>query len=224
MKKVITDSGPIISFALNSMLWVMERAKEKYGIQFYITKEVKRELVDTPLESKKFKLEALQVLSLIRNGTIELLNHQEIDNISSHLLNLANTSLYARGKNLSIVHMAEITAIAAYLHYNADAVMIDERTTRYLIERPEKLRYLLSHRLHTPVTIEQKNLSELRKKTKTVKFIRSAEFMAVSFEKGILNSLLPGLPAQKEILLDALLWGMKLNGCAISEKDLEILK
>ncbi len=224
MKTVILDSGPVISFALNGLLWVFERVKKDYDINFVITDKVKEELIDNPLGSKRFKLEALQVLRLIKKGVIEVISEQDIEDHARYLLELANSSYSAKQRCLQLVHPAEMTAISAALLHKADAVMIDERTTRYIIEKPGKLKNTLSHKLHTKVTINKKPLEELQKKTQGIKFIRSAEFATVAFEKGLLDDYLPEIPGSKEMLLDALLWGMKLGGCAISTKDLETLK
>jgi hypothetical protein len=225
MTKIILDSGPVISFALNRILWIFERTKEEFGMEFYITNEVKCELVDNPLASKRFKLEALQVLSLIKKGVIKVINDPSITQESLSLLEISNSSFFAYGDTaLKLVHLPEMTAIVAAIRYDADAIMIDERTTRYLIEKPNQLKNVMFHRLHTKITVDKKEVSELLKHTQGVKMIRSAEFAAVAFEKGLFDEYLPDMPNGKEVLLDALLWGLKISGCAISEKDLDILK
>ena len=61
MKSLIFDAGPIISLATNNLLWILEPLKNKFDGKFYLTDAVKRELVDRPLETKKFKFEAIQV-------------------------------------------------------------------------------------------------------------------------------------------------------------------
>ena len=60
MKALVFDSGPIINLALNNMLWILKPLKEKFKGDFYITESVKRECIDRPLTSKKFKYEALE--------------------------------------------------------------------------------------------------------------------------------------------------------------------
>ena len=116
-----------------------------------------------------------------------------------------------------------MSAVAAAIKYDADAVMIDERTTRYLLERPDKLKNKLAHKLHLGIEVNKQVLSELRQKTKSIKFIRSVEFVTVAFENHLLDDYLPDRADSKETLLDALLWGLKINGCAISTADLEKL-
>lgn len=224
MKKIILDSGPVITLALNNLLWLFEKVKNNYKVNFYITEAVKKEIIDTPLTTKRFKFEALQVMNLIDKGIVELIHDKEIEKKTEHLLELANYSYKARDHPLKLVHFPELSAISAALLHNADAVMIDERTTRYLIERPDKLKNLVAHKLHTKVDINKTSLSKLREETMGIKFIRSAEFVTVAFEKGLLNDFLPNITDSRKTLLDALLWGLKLNGCAISTKDLETLK
>jgi hypothetical protein len=224
LKTIIIDSGSIITLALNNLLSLLPKLKAAYPIRFCITEPVKAELVDHPLSTKKFKFEALQVLSLIRSGTLELVKDPSINVKTQQLLSVANTSFVANGFPMHIVHEAEISAISAALIFKADAVMIDERTTRYLFENPEKLRYVLSHKLHTKMEIDRKSLQDIKRLRANVKFIRSAELVAIAFEKGLLDEFLPASEDPKGTLLDALLWGLKLGGCAISTRDLEILE
>ncbi|MDO8480865.1 MAG: hypothetical protein Q7S65_03540 [Nanoarchaeota archaeon] len=223
MSQIILDSGPIISLSLNDLLWLFDKVKDYYGTTFSVTEAVKHEVLDHPLAGKRFKLEALQVMRLMKKGTFDVLKSPEIDALTNEMLPLANACYSAKGNKLQLVHYAEMSAIAAAILSKADAVMIDERTTRYLFEKPEKLRNVLQHKLHTPVELDKVVLAKLRRMAKNVKFTRSAEFTAVCFEKGLLDNLLPDMPKSKENLLDALLWALKLNGCAISTKDLETL-
>lgn len=224
MKTIIMDSGPVITLALNNLIWLLEKVKNDYKINFSITEPVKKELIDNPLTTKRFKFEALQVMNLIDKGVVGIISDEKVEKQTRALLELANSSFKTKNRFLNLVHFAEMSAVSAALSCNADAVMIDERTTRHLIERPDKLKNLLSHKLHTKVEINKASLSKLGQETKSIKFIRSAEFVTVAFEKGLLDDFLPNLPDSRKTLLDALLWGLKLNGCAISTKDLETLK
>ena len=56
MKYLIFDSGPLINFALNGILPVLEKIKKEFKGEFLITKEVKREVIDYPLTIKRFEL------------------------------------------------------------------------------------------------------------------------------------------------------------------------
>ena len=45
-KYLIFDSGPLINFAMNGILHVLERLKKEFDGEFIITKEVKKEIID----------------------------------------------------------------------------------------------------------------------------------------------------------------------------------
>ena len=203
MSHIILDSGPVISHSLNDLLWLFDKVKDYYGTEFSMTEAVKREVIDHPLAGKRFKLEALQVMHLMKKGTFKVISNPDIDALAKEMLEIANLCYYGRNQPLQLVHYAELTAVSAAVINKADAVMIDERTTRYMFEKPEKLRNILQHKLHTPIEIDKAAVLRLRKLARNVKFTRSAEFAAVCFEKGLL--------------------ALKLNGCAISNKDLSTL-
>ena len=162
MKNIILDSGPVITLALNNLLWLFEEVKQKYKINFHITEAVKKEIIDNPFNTKKFKFESLQVMGLLEQGSISLIKNEAIKEKTYYLLELANSSYKARNRFLNLVHYAELSAVSASLLTNADAVMIDERTTRYMLEKPDKLRNILHHKLHTKVDINKKPLLELK--------------------------------------------------------------
>ena len=62
MKCLVFDSGPIISLTTNNLLWILEPLKNKFKGRFVITEGVRKELIDKPLTTKKFKFEALHCL------------------------------------------------------------------------------------------------------------------------------------------------------------------
>ncbi|MAE42691.1 hypothetical protein CMO93_02885 [Candidatus Woesearchaeota archaeon] len=222
MKTIVFDTGPIISLTMNNLLWILESLKNKSNAGFYITGSVEKELVDTPLnKTMRFKFEALQVLHYIENKTLEVIDSAEIKNQTSKLLFAANNCFRAFGHNMNIVHDAEISALALYLQKNADAFVVDEKTTRLLIENPKKLHNILKHKLHTKVEMNHNNVDDFKKLTKNVKMIRSVELATIAYEKGLLDKYLPNMDEPKKRLLESILWGVKLNGCAVSKKEIE---
>src|SRR3989344_4053400 len=85
MKSLVFDAGPIISLATNNLLQILPPLKERFNGSFYITKSVKKELVDRPFEIKKFKFEAIQVEKLIEEGVLEIIDNDFIRNESPKL-------------------------------------------------------------------------------------------------------------------------------------------
>ena len=221
MKSLIFDAGPIISLATNNLLWILEPLKKKFDGKFYITEAVRRELVDRPLETKKFKFEAIQVESLIEKGVLEVIDNSFIGENSPRLLGIANEIFKAYNNYMKIVHFAEISVIAAAINLNSEAIVIDEKTTRFLIENPRLLVEILKKTLHTPISINENNLKEFNSAVKNIKAIRSVELVTVAYELGLLNNFITKISDARKNLLESVLWGVKLNGCAVSRDEID---
>ena len=225
MKSLIFDAGPIISLATNNLLWILKPLKQEFRGKFYITEAVKRELVDRPLEIKKFKFEAIQVEKLIEDSVLEVIDSSLIMENTSKLLNTANEIFKAFNNYMKIVHFAEMSVVAAANSINEDAIIIDEKTTRLLIENPKNLAEILKKTLHTSISVNENNLKEFKAKVSKIKTIRSVELVTIAYEHGLLDSYITKIPDSRKNLLESVLWGVKLNGCAVSKDEIEqILK
>ena len=225
MKSMVFDAGPIISLAMNDLLWLLEELKKSFKGEFYISVTVKEELVDKPLSTKKFKFEALQVLKCINDGILTVITNDEIKNTTLHLLDLANNSFKAYNNPIRIVHQGEIEGLASSLFLESGAFVVDERTTRILIENPKRLWDILKNSLHTKIDVDEHNLDEFQSITKATNVIRSVELVTVAYELGLLNKYLANIENPKRTLLESVLWGVKLNGCAVSRREIdEIIK
>ncbi len=219
MKSVVFDSGPLISLTLNNLLWLLEPLEKKFEGNFYITEEVKYELVEKPMKTKRFEFEALQVLHYIDRGILKVLEKK--NNKTDRLLRLANNIFKAKGNFIQIVHAGEISSVAACLDLGSNILVVDERTVRLLIENPKKLKTILQDRLHTKVYKKQASLKKFSDMTKNIKIIRSVELATVAYELGLLDKYIPKIENGREKLLDSLLWALKLNGCSVSKREME---
>ncbi|HLC95707.1 MAG TPA: hypothetical protein VJH97_00085 [Candidatus Nanoarchaeia archaeon] len=223
MKMLFFDSGPLISLTLNNLLWLIEPLKNKFKGSFCITKDVKTELVDTPLRIRRFEFEALQNIHYIDSGVLEVVDSQRIDDKTKQLCELANSCFRAKSNWMTLVHTGEVSTIAACLELGADVLVLDERTARLLIEDPLKLRNIMQHKLHTRIDAHKENLKKFRNLTKNIKLIRSSELVSIAFELGLLDRFKPNLPDGRRTLLESVLWGVKLDGCSISTREIEQL-
>lgn len=220
MTSVVFDAGPVISLATNGLLWLLSKLKAGSKSHFYVSEAVKKELVDVPLNTKKFKFEALKVNHSIDDNTIEVLKSFEIDQKAELLLGQANTIFYGHNNPIRIVHYGEMSGLAAAIHVKAECFVVDERTTRLLIENPRKLKNILSHTLHTEIRVDQRKLREFLKTVGGIKIIRSVEIAVIAYELGYLDIYLTNVPSPKKTLLESVLWGLKLNGCSVSNNDI----
>lgn len=230
-KMLILDSGPLISLTTNNLLWTIKVLSQKTGVQMAIGPAVKEELVDKPLKTKKFELEAFQVVRHIQEGTLKVLNAPD-SKLVYDVLNVCNNTFEAKGNPIKIVHYAEIEAIMVAKELGTNHVAIDERTARMLIEDPEGLKNLLESRLHTKIKVNQKNLKNIKQMFKNIKVIRSTEMMLVAYKMGFFNENIQfmksvgPIPKNKvnSAFVDGLLWGLKIRGTAISRQEIDQLK
>lgn len=213
---------------MNNLLWLLEPLKSKFNGEFYITESVKQELIDRPLKTKKYKFEALQVLKYITKDVLRIISSPEIEAKAHHLQNLANNSFRAKGHYIKVVHYAEMEALATCLVHGASAFVTDERTSRHLVEMPDQETERLQRKLHTKIQINNDNFNQFKEEVKGLRVIRSVELVTIAYEMGLLDmyitekehEIIPDLDLKKT-LLEAVLWGVKLQGCAVSTAEID---
>lgn len=222
MKVLIFDSGALINLSMNGLLGILEKLKKNRDCKFLITKEVKYEVVDRPLEIPKFEMGALMVQSLLDSGVLEMpsalkISDDKMNTKMKELMDIANHSIDISGRWIKIVSEGEMSCLALSTELTKiginNLIAIDERTTRILSESPENLEKIMSNKLHRNVHAEinmLKAFSEFR-------FIRSSELVYVAYKKGIIE-----LKGKK--VLEALLYATKFKGAAISLEEIDILK
>jgi predicted nucleic acid-binding protein len=221
MKSIVFDAGPVISLTTNNLLWILDRLHDEYQGEFYLPQAVKVELVDYPLRTKKFKFEALQVSHSIRNGVLKIVETPQIKALAEELKELLNHCCKTRGKWMTFVHYGEMETIAAAIILNADAVVIDERTTRLLVEDESRLLEMLSRKMHAKLIVNESNLKKFKQWVKNLKVIRSVELVTIAYEKGHLDQYLLDVPNARRTLIESLLWGVKLHGCSVTRDEID---
>ena len=221
-KVLIFDSGSLISLSINGLLEELKKLKKIFNGEFIITKEVKKEVVDNPIKIKMYELEALKIQNLIDEGCLNMPNKigitdKEITNLMFKLMNFANTMFIGNRNEIQLIQQGETSCLALSKILNEkkikNVLVVDERTTRMLVEKPENLKELLEKKMHTNVKLKESNFKEFN----GFKIIRSTELIYVAYKKGLIN--LRG----KEVL-DALLYALKFKGCAISSEEIEEIK
>jgi len=221
MKYLIFDAGPIISLTMNGMLGVIEKMKEEFSdIEFVLTGDVKREVIDRPMKIKKYKLEAMQVQDMVDRGIFtmskKIIGESKLKKDTQRILAKSNGVLRSTntGEKIRIVHNGEASCLAfARLCDGESLIVIDERTTRMLSEAPKSLEKMMERKLHMPLDATLSLLDEL----KVFRFIRSAELLYIAWKRGIIGD-------RKKDWLDALLYAVKFKGCAISSTEIEGIK
>ncbi|GIU68232.1 MAG: hypothetical protein KatS3mg001_082 [Candidatus Pacearchaeota archaeon] len=222
-KVLIFDSGALISLSMAGLLDILKDIKKIFNGKFLVTREVKNEILDEPIKNKKFELEALRMKNLFDLKVLELpsvlnLNEKEISEYAIEIMELANTSFKGDNKDIHLLDIGECSCLALsnILTKNGikNLLVIDERTTRMLVESHENLRFFLERKLHVKITINHANVGFF----KNFKVIRSTELIYVAYKKGLIDM------KDGSLVLDALLYALKFKGASISFEEIEEIK
>jgi len=221
-KAIIFDSGSLISLGMSGLIPMLKDLRKIFNGKFIITEQVRYEVIDRPLKTRRFELEALRIKKLLDDKILELPNsvkisNQEIKKEMNVLMKIANNMFYRGDKHINIVSQGEISCLALSKILTQkkikNVICIDERTTRMLSEKPENLEKLFERKLHTDVQLKNKNFHIF----KDFKFIRSAELAYVAYKKSLFKIKDPQM-------LNAVLYSLKFKGCAISGAEIREIK
>jgi predicted nucleic acid-binding protein len=180
-------------------------------VRFVVTPKVYEEIISKPSGSRRFALESMRIQRLITSGAVVV--QSSGSNLRDRILGAANRVYRIKGRELKIIHPAEAEAIALAGEIEAEALMVDERTTRLLMENPYELKELLSYRNRVEVVVDESWLRKLKDILPNVPVIRSAELIAVAYERGLLTRM---YDVEDKRVFEAALAALKFSGCAIS--------
>lgn len=219
MKYLIFDAGPLISMTMNGLLPVLAKLKKHFNGEFIITPAVRREVIDKPLNIRKYKLEAVFAKDLIDDKILkmstEVISDNEVSARTKKIMDDLNSVLTSQRTNekIKIIQNGEASCLAFADLCNGESLIVsDERTVRLLAESPRNLKELMERKLH--VGLNMKNLDYLKK----YKFIRSTELAYIAYKNKFLE-------VEHSIdNLDAILYGLKFKGTAILSEEIEAMK
>ncbi len=221
-KAIIFDSGALISFSLNGITEIIKDLKENFKGKFFITSEVKREIIDFPIKIKRFELEALKLKQLFDDRVLEFpssigIKDSEIFQKTNEILDIANNCFVGDGKAIKLINGGEASCIALSTLLTKKGIKnvlaIDERTIRTLVENQEDLKNFLERKLHVKIKICQTHSNFFE----GFRIIRSAELAYVAYKKGLVK-------LKGNNVLDALLYAVKFKGASISNEEIEEMK
>jgi len=222
MKVIIFDSSTIINLIMNGIEEVLVDLKKKFSGKFIITNQIKHEVIDRPLQIKKFELGALKVQKLLDEKVLEMpeslgIKSDELKEKTHELTNRINKIFEAKNEFIHLVDFGEASCLALSILLAEkkieNMIAIDERTARMLGENPENLHKLFEKKLHTGVRIFRENLPKLDK----LRFIRSSELIYLAWKKNLVG-------LKNGNVLDALLYATKFKGASISSNEIEEIK
>ena len=215
--KVVFDSSSLISVSQTCLINILGRLKEETGAEFIIPKAVFDESVQRPISIKRFELNAVRIKRAIDKGWFKVMEVSD-KSLFNEIDEASNNCFFINGQPVKLLQLGEIEALAIIKEIGAEALAIDERTTRMLIESPKHLQRILEARKRRQIKIDKRNSNLMEAMFGGIAIVRSVELIALAHELGILEEELP----KGEQGLEAALFAAKYSGCAVSSREINI--
>ncbi len=224
MSLIVCDSSSIITLAENASLSILGHFNQA-GNHFVAPKKVFEEVVETPLRMDSFSYEALRVREIFEQGWIELVDEptkrKELSDKMNEIMEFANSCFVFREKPLVLLHAGEAQALALARLLGASTILVDEKTTRILIEEPLALQESMESRTGEALEVNRGALKKLKAELEGFRVIRSVELAAVAFEQGFFENYYGGrFKSSKEDVLRSVLVSLRNSGCSVAMDDI----
>jgi predicted nucleic acid-binding protein len=209
----ICDSGVLISLTAGCLDGILYHFAERNNVRFVIPPSVEYETVTRPLYNnlKKHLFSAIRIKDAIADGIVEVVD-AKVEDEGRRIMNSANGLFYIQGKPVRLVQYGESEMLALALALGVDNILVDERTTRILIEAPFQLKAHLESEFGVNVMVNKASLRELSSRVSQLKVLRSSELVMLAYEHGFFKNF---TNLQREAV-EAALYKMKYCGCSIS--------
>jgi hypothetical protein len=188
-------------------------------MRFIIPPCVEYETVNHPINSdmKKFLFSAIRIKKSMTDGVVVKVD-ASLDSCSKRLMKLANNIFFARGSPIKLIEQGESEMICLAKQLGIEHILVDERTTRILIEAPLTLKEHFEQELGVNIMINKSNLRELSHEISALKVLRSSELVMLAYEKGFFKNY----KNMEKKALEAALYKLKDSGCSISFDEISI--
>lgn len=217
MNAIIFDSSTLISLSEKCFLRLLMHVQEHSDCRFLLSQSVWEESVETPNRIHRFELNAERIREAVETGWMEIVHPTaETQKWAVQIEEWANHSFFIGKKPLAILQAGEIETMALYLSLQADAMAIDERTCRMLVEEPLRLQNHIGSKYDKKITANQAAIAKLQSKFKSALIVRSCDLLAWTYSHGLFGYEL----AQNPATLEASLFAVKIAGCAVSSQEI----
>ena len=210
MSVFVVDSSTIISLTLNCLLDTFTKFHER-GHRFIIPEWVYDEVVNRPIKSERFGFEAYRIKQKVDEGVFEVY-HGKISDEAKNFAKYINHSFMADNHPIKIIHPADSEGIILARKIG-DALIVDERNMRMVLENPIGIKKLLQHKLHREISVNEKNLENALSYVKDLPVLRSVDLVSILWKEKMMK-----LDGKDE--LESILFALKFSGCAISFNEI----
>lgn len=218
MTRVVCDSSTIISIADSCLIHILKKLSINPGFEFIIPKSVEAESVTRPFNINRFKLNAIRINDGIKEGWIKVWpESSELTREIELIQGISNDIFSSEKGSLTIVHKGEAESLALLKKLNIRGLLIDERTTRMLVEKPLELKKWMEKIYKQKLELNKEQLKKFQNYLPEIKIVRSTELIALGYELGHFEGELTSSIDS----LEAALYSVKFNGCSVSFKEIE---
>ncbi|MFP3950321.1 MAG: hypothetical protein ACLFUZ_04510 [Candidatus Micrarchaeia archaeon] len=215
---ILCDASSLISLTGSCLDSVIDFFHDKFRVKFVVPKSVEYEAVTHPLslKTKIYCFSALRIQNLINKRAIDVVPEGK-DDKTKELMKQGNHIYHAAGKSLRLLHKGETEMLVLSRELNIPYILMDERTTRFLIESPITLKKHLEDEFNTHVMVNKKSMMSFSDCVKGINVIRSTELVYTAYENGFFSRF----GAKESEAAEAALYRLKYAGCAVSFADLK---
>ncbi|MEM0438378.1 MAG: hypothetical protein QXU54_03715 [Candidatus Micrarchaeia archaeon] len=213
---IICDASSLIALADACLLDSLSLLKQHMYGDFLYPRKVRYESIEHPLNIKEYSLRALRLMDYERTGVIKLVD-ADVSHQMNEVMNTSNTIFSLGGKPIKLVDAGEAAQVAIAMDLGVRVLLIDERTTRTLIEAPFKLKEHLEHEFKRKVSVNERQLDRFTDMVEKFRVIRSSEIIMLAYKYGYFDSY----KEYKEKALQSALYVLKYSGCSISFEEIE---
>jgi predicted nucleic acid-binding protein len=207
----------LISLADTCNIDALYFLKQRMGAKLLIPPSVYDESIARPLKVWRYEFSAVRIMKAFQDKVLELVEAPELDKEAKAIVDSANALFEVDGKPLKILHEGEAQCLAALALAPNAALLVDEKTTRLLIEAPELLLKTLKSEYSGEVKIKEDVLEDLRAITLGTRALRSSEVLAIAGRRGYFSSY----GKISDEAFHASLAALKSAGCSISFDELK---
>lgn len=215
INSIVCDSSSLISLVQSCFLDIFAFLNQRMYGTFIYPKMVRFESIERPISIRNHALRALRLRECEENRWIQFLD-VDVEKETKEIMSMANNIFVTKNKAIHLVDAGEAAQIALANKLNIKTLVIDERTTRTLLEAPMKLQQHLERESKKPVFVDQKLLNSFLEKVGKFNIIRSSELIVIAYNFGYFDKY----GKDKENALESALYTLKFSGCSLSYEEI----
>ena len=212
---IICDASSLISLTDSCFVHALYFLKKRFSGKFIISPSVEYECVEHPRTIAAHAMHALRLKRAINDGIIEPVPESRPSSVQE-IRFIANNIFFASGTPIRLLHEGETEVLALANELGVNNLLVDERTTRMMVESPSTMHEILERELHREISVNEENLSSFSRFTKGLRFFRSSEIILLAAEKGFFRDY----GELEREAIEAALHKLKYSGCAVGFSEI----